>query len=271
MDLFPDAFVAGKLISRRNVFYRFFDSIVYRTVPKLAITLGPLQAAYLTEKYGGRLETAIVPCGVSQPAPAKEAPEWKRNIGEKFILGYCGNLGEAHSADFLKTIVRCLDGDRFHLVLSVYGSKSKEILDFVAARAGEGVTLVEKVTRAELRYIDIHLVSLFGRWAHVCVPSKAVSAVCSRSAFLFYGSPECDNWRLLGPAGWRIEETDDSGKMKHAVEEFLSNVDRESIDGKEREAKRIAAELLAVERAGLRDVATALLANQARSRDSEAG
>ena len=72
--------------------------------------------------------------------------------------------------------------------------------------------------------IDIHLVTLLQKWDHVCVPSKAISAVSQGSAILFESSELNDNWQLLKDAGWRINFNDFK-----AVSKFMSNVTKDLI------------------------------------------
>jgi hypothetical protein len=244
MDLFPDAFVAGQFVSAKGWHYRMLNWIVYRTAPRSLIALGPLQADYVTDKYGTEIETALIPCGVFQPNTSNRAPtpDWKQQNADKIILGYCGNLGEAHSTDFLKAVVDHLDPTKFHLILSLYGVRAKEFLEHVP-QGTPGISLVPSVSREELSCIDIHLVSLLQRWAHVCVPSKAVSAVCSGSAFLFYGTKQCDNWYMLQNAGWIVEESDDAGDLQQQVSAFLSEIQRDEIAIKKRQATATATAL----------------------------
>jgi hypothetical protein len=253
MDLFPDAFVAGNLISKKSIFYQVLNNLVYRTAPKSLIALGPLQAEYLHSKYDRSIDTAIIPCGVYQHKSADEIPEWKSNHTDKIVMGYCGNLGEAHSIDFLKAIIEQLDPKKHHLVLSLYGVRAAEVLKSISPQQ-EGISIVSSVAREELGFIDIHLVSLLKHWSHVCVPSKAVSAVCSGSAFLFYGTTDCDNWKLLSNAGWIIEETDRSN-VRREVASFFSTLNRDTLAAKQQLAKETAVDLQDCVAKGNADVA----------------
>ena len=241
MDLFPDAFVAGKLISKQSIFYQVLDWIVYRAAPKSLIALGPLQAKYLQAKYGHAIDTAILPCGVFDYIAAKDVPDWRTDHSDKIILGYCGNLGEAHSVEFLKAVIDQLDPAKFHLVLSLYGVRAAEIMKTLPKKT-EGISIVPSVARQELGFIDIHLVSLQKHWTHICVPSKAVSAVCSGSTFLFYGTTQSDNWKLLGQAGWIIEEANNDG-IRHEVATFMSTLQQDALIAKKRKAIKTAIEL----------------------------
>jgi hypothetical protein len=242
MDLYPEAFVAGKLASPQGHVYRFLKNSVYRHAPESVIALGPQQAKYLHSQYGEEIETAVLPCGVFEKSTPTELPSWKTKHSDKLILGYCGNLGEAHSPDFLIEIIERFDRNKMHLVVSLYGAKAKIVLDYIKDKM-DGITLVDSVTRPELGLIDVHLVSLLDRWANVCVPSKAVSAVCSESAFLFYGSPNCDNWHMLGQAGWLIEQTDNVQLRRQQIGDVLEQMNPASINQKKRAAESIAAKL----------------------------
>ena len=244
MDLYPDAFVSSKLVKRNNLVYRILKHLTYRTAPDSLIALGPLQEKYLKAAYQNPIETtAVVPCGVYAKVKQSFAePVWKKKNAGKILLGYCGNLGEAHSIEFLKQVINHFDPTQFHMVLSVYGVKANEILSHVQTKK-EGITIVSRVEREQLSFIDIHLVSLMKSWSHVCVPSKAVSAICSGSPILLYGTPECDNWKLLGFGGWLIRQSTNKNEVSKSVSCFLDSIDRESIELKKQDASSLAAVL----------------------------
>lgn len=244
MDIFPDAFVAGNLVSTKNFAYRLIRYLTYKKPPNSLIALGTLQAKYLQTAYGDSLRKVIViPCGVyskkDSPAPP---PNWKNECEQKIVIGYCGNLGEAHSVTFLKEVINHLDPNRFHLVLSVYGVRAAEILTFAETKKA-GITFLPRVERDQMHLIDIHLVSLLKNWKHVCVPSKAVSAICSGSPILFYGTSDCDNWKMLGSAGWLIQQSSDAEAVAKSVKEFLNGVNADDIQTKKTNAAKLAAEL----------------------------
>ena len=237
MDLYPEAFVSSNLVRPSNLLYRFLHWIVYRSPPKFLIALGQLQAGYLNSQYGTELPNAILPCGVFEPDHEVPYPDWKEKNKDKIILGYCGNLGEAHSVDFLLSVVKHLDPQKYHLVLTVYGAKSQRFLDQLDPDQ-EGITMIDGVARPQLGLIDIHLVSLLAKWSHVCVPSKAVSAVCSGSGFVFYGTKGCDNWNMLGEAGWLIDEHD-AENLDSNVAELMAQINHQSLAEKKAAARRI--------------------------------
>jgi hypothetical protein len=239
MDLYPDAFVAGKLVFANNLFYKIIDRLTTKNIPQYIIALGPVQAEYLRSKYHGTLKFFYLPCGVFDPVQknVEEKPEWLNDTG-KIVLGYCGNLGEAHSLEFLYAIADNLDANKFKLILSLYGSKAGKMEKYIQGKSG--IELVSFVSHAHLKYIDIHLASLNREWVNICVPSKTVSSVCSGSAFLYYGVEYSDNWMLLKDAGWLVSADEDA---RESVKKFFANFRYEELVCKKAAALNIAKKL----------------------------
>lgn len=244
MDLYPEAFAAGGLISHRNLLYRVYKNIIRKSPPHYIIALGELQLEFILRDYHIVIPNTILPCGIiksdANTAKVTSMPFWK-NDDNKIILGYCGNLGEAHSKDFLLAIIELLDANKYSLVLSVYGSKAGDILS--VAKKIPGIIVTEHVERNHLKYIDVHLVTLLPEWNHICVPSKAISAVCEGGVLLFCGNKENDNWYYLQKAAWFIEESD---KMRSQIKEFLGELTSDKIQQKKIEADKLSLQMEAM-------------------------
>ncbi len=236
MDLFPEAFVAGNLIAKENLLYKFFFKQTYKNPPNGLIALGNIQSTYIQTSFKKSIPDVILPCGVIvNKKKTKEQkttkPLW-RNDDQKIYLGYIGNLGEAHSVSFLKSVIDNFDREKQTLILVVYGAKASQIISYIDQNDPQ-IILLDFVPREHLAFIDIHLVSLKPEWVNVCVPSKLVSAVHSESIFLFYGIKECDSWQLLQKAGWIIEKSDNDERN---IARFFTNIDSQQIDQKRKEA-----------------------------------
>ena len=238
MDLFPEAFTASGELSKNGFLYRFAYRQTYKNAPDRIIALGPMQHKAFEKKYTRSIESIILPCGVFiHQDQVQTRPEWKK-YPEKIYFGYAGNLGQAHSLKFLRTVVDNIDPDKHHLMLAVYGVKSKPILQY--AQGKPGVTIMKRIPRDELNFLDVHLVSLMSSWTHIAVPSKAVSSICSGSAMLFCGSKESDNWQLLQEAGWLVE---DDETMEDQIGKIIDSIDKVQIEQKKCKAKKISLEL----------------------------
>lgn len=239
MDLYPEAFISAGLISKKSIFFKIIKKIVFGGKPSAIIALGPVQRDYLRNIYDENLTSALLPCGIYEDSFDEEnevIPYWAEE-DDKIVLGYCGNLGEAHSLDFLKIVIEHLNPQKFKLILAVYGAKAKMLLDFAAGKIG--VEIVTSVKRKELKCIDIHLASLTKEWINVCVPSKTVSSVCAGATFLYCGYEKSDNWELLKEAGWLI----DPNNLERGVATFLKEINLEKIKEKKNAAARLAKEL----------------------------
>ena len=206
MDLFPEGFAAEGKVSQSNPIYRWVIQQTYRNPPEQLIALGPRQAAHILAKYGREIPTTVLPCGVlmhqeHDPNP----PAWRTQNDGLIYLGYAGNLGQAHSTEFLKSLIINLDPTRFRLILALYGTKANDILAIATGR--NGITLLPNIPRSQLHYLDVQLVSLLPQWTHIAVPSKAMSAIGSGSPILFCGDPDSDSFGLVSDAAFLINAT----------------------------------------------------------------
>lgn len=244
MDLFPEGFAAGNLINSSNPIYKFVFKRAYKKKPNGLIALGKIQAKYLKNAYQKDLPTVILPCGIflnniQESKSNNKIPKWK-TASDKIYLGYIGNLGQAHSIDFIKWTIDNLNSEKHHLMLVVYGAKADVIKDYIKDKK-EGITLLDYMPREELKYLDINMVSLISEWVNVCVPSKMVSAVQQGSAVLFFGTKECDSWKDHKQASWLIEEGENAEMQ---IKQFLENISLESIDRKKTEAQGLPEEMV---------------------------
>ncbi|GAB3573337.1 glycosyltransferase family 4 protein [Spirosoma luteolum] len=239
MDLFPEGFAAEGKISPTNPVYRWIIRQTYRRPPRQLVALGPRQAAHLETLYGQPIPTTVLPCGVLMHQERDPAcPAWRNPADGLIYLGYAGNVGQAHSADFLLSVIRNLDPARFRLVLALYGTKASAVL-----RAAEGVAGIIKlasIPRSQLHYLDVQLVSLLPEWTHIAVPSKAMSAVGAGSPVLFCGDPDSDSYGLLQEAAFLIDARQ---PIEPAVAAFLASLTPDRVRQGRQAAEAVAARL----------------------------
>ncbi|MBI3070818.1 MAG: hypothetical protein HYY84_01695 [Deltaproteobacteria bacterium] len=203
MDVYPDAFSAARLVREGNPVYRYLLKSFRQNPPDLLVALGEEQASFLQRRWAAPVPQVVLPCGVFTDHFSATQPKWRQD-DRKIYFGYVGNLGEAHDPEFVVDFVNLLDAKLHQFILSVYGSKAQRVVERL--KGHPAVKLVDAVSRSELQFIDIHLVSLSPEWTHVCVPSKAVSAICAGQIILFNGLESSDAWRMLGEAGFLVSE-----------------------------------------------------------------
>ncbi len=225
MDLFPEGFAAEGKVSATNPLYQWVIRQTYRNAPERLIALGPRQAAHVLAKYGREIPTTVLPCGVLMHQERDpNAPTWRTENDGLIYLGYAGNIGQAHSAEFLKSIILNLDPSRFRLILALYGTKADEI--WAVANGREGIIRLTNIPRSQLHFLDVQLVSLLPEWTHIAVPSKAMSAIGSGSPILFCGDPDSDSYVLLQEAAFLIDATQNIDKQ---VVDFYETITPETV------------------------------------------
>ncbi|KKB49224.1 glycosyltransferase family protein [Parabacteroides gordonii] len=239
MDLYPEAFTSAGLISCNNLIYRMIFSFVYRHVPDFLITLGEQQYRYLCRQYKRPFIPHIVlPCGVCQKEEAPE-PSWRQANRNKIIFCYAGNIGEAHNDAFLLELIRQLDPEKHLILLRLYGAKAKLVLK--EANAFESVILLDYISSAEMRYVDICVASLLSMWNHVCVPSKVVSAICCGLPVLYNADEKSEGACMFPDAIWLLPNSEN---QLESVSAFLSTLSVDDISEKKEAAGKYAQKLI---------------------------
>ncbi len=238
-DRYPEFFAAAGLVSERHPLYRLLARRDAGLRPDAVIGLGAGQLAHLAARRGPLPPALILPVGLTPlpagpppfvPPPAPDTP---------LTLAYAGNLGEAHDPAALAAIVGRADPARFRFDFAVSGRHAAGLRRRLDSHPA--VRWHERLATADLAAAAAHLVSLSRRATHLCVPSKAVSAICLGRPLLFAGSAEADIWRDLGAAGWLIAERPDGTFSPAAIDAALAAL----ADPAERERRAAAARGLA--------------------------
>lgn len=236
MDLFPEGFQVTKNFNPNSFIYRAILKLNYLNSPDKLIALGKNQSDFITKKYKNEIkDISILPCGVLlNQEKSAETPSWKTENADKIIFGYVGNLGQAHSDEFLIAFIKQFNAENSHLVLVLYGEKAANVLNF--AKDFPGISILKNLPRNQIHHIDVQLVSLLPPWTHIAVPSKAISAICSGNTILFYGNEESDTWQFNKNAGWHINPKLD---LQAQITTFLSELNQQAIELKKLEANKI--------------------------------
>lgn len=242
MDIYPDAFFAAGLISKKNLIYKYINKKILKQSPDFVIALGKLQEKYLEQKYGKNLNHIILPCIIHNSNKNNKLPLWKEKNKDLIYFAYVGNIGEAHSSEFLIQFIESLQYKKHRIILSLYGAKAKKVLNKIKKQQ-ELIIKLDFLPKEEMHFIDIYLVSLLPKWNNICVPSKALSAICAGSPILFNGDKNCDTYQMLKQALWLIHYQKNENYVKQ-INNFLNSLDKNNILIKRKYAKKLAKELI---------------------------
>jgi len=218
LDLYPDAFVAAGIVNNTNLIYQYFQKSIKSYPPDLLISLGSQQNAFLKTKFQKDIFSTILPCGIIETSNSKLLPEWHSK--NKTVFAYVGNMGEAHDPEFLIQLIQRMNPNKHICLLSIYGSKSGQVLSKIENHPS--VRMIDYIPQEFLSYIDINLVTLLPDWTHICVPSKAVSAICSGTAIAFQGSKHSDIWKMFNKAAFYVATSHQPFKMIEDLNRLLS-------------------------------------------------
>lgn len=219
LDLFPEAFNSAGLISEKNPIYRYFLRSYKRNFPDFNLFLGPMQRDFVMGKHRKVGESAILTCGIKR-FQENGVPTWRREHADKIVLGYIGNMGEAHSSESLIRMVERADPERFRFLFSMYGAKVERVREALGDHPA--VIWTEGLPDGDLPFLDAQIVSLLPEWTHVCVPSKGVSAICAGNPMVYIGVEDADIYQFFKEASWLVRE--DGEVMDSDIDRVLAEL-----------------------------------------------
>ena len=189
-DIFPQNLVAAKIISNDSAFLKivsFFAKIAYESAEKIFVIgrdMGELLRTNLAVSQKIEVITNWADCGEVFPAKFEDIQLVKKyHLGEKFVVGFAGNLGRVQGIEFLIDTIASLEGCDIHFLIVGDGAK-KHLFDEAKARGSlSNVTLLGNMPRAEqtefLNACHIGLVSLSPGMFGLGVPSKSYNIMAA--------------------------------------------------------------------------------------------
>lgn len=143
--------------------------------------------------------------GVAIQPIGRESNPLRRDwaLGEKFIVGYSGNMGRAHGFDTLLGAVRELAGDtHIHFLFIGDGRQLERIREFATSHGTRNVSLQPFQPRERLGLSltvpDLHVVTLKPALEGLIVPSKVYGALAAGVPVLFIGDPAGEVADIIG-------------------------------------------------------------------------
>jgi len=147
------------------------------------------------------------------------------NLGDRFVVGYSGNLGRAHEFDTLVGAARLLRADPgFAFLITGSGAKAEELRDSIRAEGIESFHF-QKFQPAEmlsdsLAAVEVHFLSLLPGLEGLILPSKVYGILAAGRPAVFVGDPAGDVANMLRTADCGI--TVEVGDCKRLAAELTA-------------------------------------------------
>lgn len=215
-DLYPEAAIAGGVISESSAFVRLIRFLVgkaYRCC-NLIVDIGDCMRQRL-QSYGSSADfQTIAPWALTEPqrvAPM-DAVERKILFGEANLgLLYSGTFGHAHTSHMIPELAEALERGGGRITFSAGGNAFDRLQETVR-ESGARINFVPPASssalEARLAAADVHIVTLREGWTGTVVPSKFFGALAVGRPVLFIGSTESAiaRWIEEFQVGWVLRQ-----------------------------------------------------------------
>jgi len=206
MDLYPNALSSSGILKSRSILYRILASINKHTFGLLAgiICLGD-RMRELVKEYGiqpGNARCIMVPPWDKREFVPIERSENRfirsRQLSDKRIALYAGNLGEAHTyRNIIETAALMQNDARFNdwvFVFIVRGALVQSLRESVENCSN--VLIEDYLPHDEfdeaIVSADVHLITMSEKWDGIVVPSKLYGILKTEKPVLFVGPKKAD-------------------------------------------------------------------------------
>ncbi|WGD55370.1 glycosyltransferase family 4 protein [Bradyrhizobium sp. CB1650] len=211
-DLYPEALVAARMVTRTSVtvrILRFLNARLFRALDAI-ITIGrdvkPLLTAYdgvSPEKIHFIANWALLPIGYREMKP--DSP-FRAGRNAKLVVGLSGNLGFTHDPDTVFQAACLLkDDDRIHFLLSGWGAGWSALQARQNAEGLSNVTLIEPVAEHQLAEFlaaaDLWIIPYRAGMLGVSVPSRLYNLLAVGRPIIAIAEPESEAALIVEEAG----------------------------------------------------------------------
>jgi glycosyltransferase involved in cell wall biosynthesis len=168
-DIWPESIRAVEAISSGWILTLLekIELFLYRSAYKVVVVTDSFREN-LTKRGIPEEKIYIIKNGVDlsvyQPKPKNISLKQKFGIDQKFIIGYVGTHGLAHSLDFVVDCIAELNDESIHFVFIGDGAEKKNIISRAEGLKLKNVTFIDPVKKTEIQsylaILDVALVPL---------------------------------------------------------------------------------------------------------------
>jgi glycosyltransferase involved in cell wall biosynthesis len=193
-DVYPDIFLTSKLLSEKNLVYKFWQRInrkVFRNARYIYTITDGLYSALA--KYAETDKIKVVPIWTTnnflKPLDKASNPLIKElNLVGKFIVMYSGNFGKTHPVECLLDVARLCKSPDIHFLFVGAGDKFDTIKRSIIEEKLENCSAYSlfsvELLPLSLAMPDIGIVTLEDSASEVSIPSKTFSLMSTATPIL---------------------------------------------------------------------------------------
>ncbi len=156
-DLWPESIATVGALKKAGTLYNILEKIelyLYRDADVI-IPNTPAFKTNLVERGIEEEKIRVVPNGANldqfQPQEKNDLLEKKYNLGNKFIYGYLGTHGLAHSLDFIIRSISKIDHPDIHFLFVGDGAEKENTVKLAEELGCDNVTFLDPVPKEEIQ------------------------------------------------------------------------------------------------------------------------
>lgn len=214
-DVFPENAVAGGMISKKSILYKFFLAVFnrsYRVADRLIVVGNDMEELF-REKVGNRKPISVITnwadhSEIFPTASSRFADNYRSEAKNKILIQFAGNIGRVQGLDLLFRLLGKIENDSWHLVLVGDGAQKNLLEKIVAESDLKNIQFLTSRPRAEqnefLNACDIGLVTLSPGMFGLGVPSKVYNIFSAGKPVLYIGDTNAEISRYINEnnVGW---------------------------------------------------------------------
>jgi glycosyltransferase involved in cell wall biosynthesis len=196
-DVYPEIFTRLGLLKPQSIFVRLMDYIsrwLYNSADRI-IVLGRDMRKLAVDKLDRRKDRVVIATNWGDaeavfPQPISENKLLRQlNLGGRFVVQYCGNIGRTHGMEDIAAAAELLVADsEFYFLLIGWGARKNWVIQQKQKRKLENLTILDPLPQKEfcdgLNACNVAIISVSSGMAGISVPSRMYNVLASGKPLL---------------------------------------------------------------------------------------
>lgn len=231
-DVFPENAVAGEMISKKSILYKFFLAVFnrsYSIADRLIVVGGDMEELFRA-KVGNKKPISIITnwadhTDVYPIHCFTAAQNYKEETTDKIIIQFAGNIGRVQGLELFFQELINVKNSHFRLVLIGDGAQKNNLVKIVKSSRLQNVQFIASRPRSEqnefLNACHIGLVTLSPGMFGLGVPSKVYNILSAGKPIIYIGDNNSEISRYIKNynVGWAF-----SWDKISEVKDFFENI-----------------------------------------------